>query len=76
MAASPSTPSRFENAAGRDWAWRIHEALVESFIASHPSPPEELLLDQSAGITYHPAWGEFFSSLLGSFAAGSSMIRA
>ena len=46
--ASPSTLSRFENAAGRDWAWRIHEALVEDFIASHAKPPEELILDFDA----------------------------
>ncbi len=46
--ASPSTLSRFENAAGRDWAWAIHEALVEDFIASHPEAPEELILDFDA----------------------------
>ena len=38
--ASPSTLSRFETAAGRDWAWAIHEALVEDFIASHPEAPK------------------------------------
>ena len=46
--ASPSTLSRFETAAGRDWAWAIHEALVEDFIASHPEAPEELILDFDA----------------------------
>ena len=46
--ASPSTLSRFENAAGRDWAWSIHEALVEGFIASHSEAPEELILDFDA----------------------------
>ncbi len=46
--ASPSTLSRFENAAGRDWAWAIHEALVEDFIASHREAPEELILDFDA----------------------------
>ena len=46
--ASPSTLSRFENAAGRDWAWSVHEALVEDFIASHSEPPEELVLDFDA----------------------------
>ena len=46
--ASPSTLSRFENAAGRDWAWAIHEALVADFIASHREAPEELILDFDA----------------------------
>ncbi len=46
--ASPSTLSRFENAAGRDWAWHVHEALVETFIASHSAPPKELILDFDA----------------------------
>ena len=46
--ASPSTLSRFENAAGRDWAWSIHAALVEGFIASHSEAPEELILDFDA----------------------------
>ena len=46
--ASPSTLSRFENTADRSSAWRIHEVLVESFIASHPAAPEELILDFDA----------------------------
>ena len=46
--AIPSTLSRFENAAGRDWAWNIHEVLVEDFIASHSEAPEELILDFDA----------------------------
>lgn len=46
--ASPSTLSRFENAADRNWAWHIHEALVDHFIASHSRPPKELVLDFDA----------------------------
>ena len=46
--ASPSTLSRFENAADRSSAWRIHEVLVEGFIASHPAAPEALILDFDA----------------------------
>jgi len=46
--ASPSTLSRFENAAGRDWAKSIHEVLVNNFIASHLESPEELILDFDA----------------------------
>ncbi len=46
--ASPSTLSRFENTADRSSAWRVHEVLVEAFIASHSAPPEELILDFDA----------------------------
>ncbi len=46
--ASPSTLSRFENAADRSSAWRVHEVLVEGFIASFDAPPEELILDFDA----------------------------
>jgi hypothetical protein len=46
--ASPSTLCRFENRADRVWAWAIHEALVEQFIASFEDPPEELVLDFDA----------------------------
>lgn len=46
--ASPSTLSRFENNAEREWAWHIHEAMVEHFIASYSRPPQELILDFDA----------------------------
>lgn len=46
--ASPSTLSRFENAADRNWAWSIHEALLEDFINAHTQAPEELILDFDA----------------------------
>lgn len=46
--ASPSTLSRFENAADRSWAWGVHEVLVERFIASFDAAPEELILDFDA----------------------------
>ena len=46
--ASPSTLSRFENTADRAWAWSVHEAMVEHFIASHTQPPKELVLDFDA----------------------------
>ena len=44
----PAALSRFENAADRSWAWRIHEILLETFIASFETPPEELILDFDA----------------------------
>ena len=46
--ASPSTLSRFENAADRAWAWGIHEVLLERFVASFATPPAELVLDFDA----------------------------
>jgi hypothetical protein len=46
--ASPSTLSRFENAADRSAAWAIHEVLMERFIASFAGPPTELILDFDA----------------------------
>ena len=46
--ASAPTLCRFENAAGRDWAWTMHEALVDTFIASFARPPEEIVLDFDA----------------------------
>ena len=46
--ASPSTLSRFENSADGSWAWSFHEALVEVFIASHDTAPDELILDFDA----------------------------
>lgn len=46
--ASPSTLSRFENAADRRWAWHVHEVMMEAFIASHSEAPAELVLDFDA----------------------------
>jgi hypothetical protein len=46
--ASAPTLCRFEHAAGRDWAWTMHEALVDTFIASFAGPPEEIVLDFDA----------------------------
>ena len=33
--ASPASLCRFENRADREWAWALHEVLIETFIASH-----------------------------------------
>ncbi len=46
--ASAPTLCRFENRADRRTAWTMQEVLVERFIASHASPPEELILDFDA----------------------------
>lgn len=44
LASSP-TLCRWENRADRPQAWRMHEVLVERFIASPPQPPQRLILD-------------------------------
>jgi len=46
--ASPSTVGRLDRAADRAWAWAAHVSMVETFIASFASPPEELVLDFDA----------------------------
>ena len=46
--ASASTLCRFEQRAGRAEAVRLHEVLVEQFIASYKRPPKRLILDFDA----------------------------
>lgn len=46
--ASASTVGRLDRAADRHWAWAAHAGLVETFIASFDSAPEELILDFDA----------------------------
>ncbi len=46
--ASPSTLCRFENRSNRAVAWKIHEVLLNQFIASFDDPPAELILDFDA----------------------------
>jgi len=46
--ASSATLCRWENRADREVAWRIHEVMLERFIASFDTPPEELILDFDA----------------------------
>lgn len=60
--ASPSTLSRFENAADRRWAWLIHEVLVDGFIASFDAAPMELVLDFDAtdDVVHGHQEGRFF----------------
>lgn len=54
--ASPSTLCRLENAALRRDLARMAETLVETFIASYPAPPEQIVLDFDA--TDDPLHGE------------------
>jgi len=46
--ASPPTLCRLENRVGRAALARLAAALVEQFIAAHPVPPAELVLDFDA----------------------------
>jgi hypothetical protein len=46
--SSPPTLCRLENRITRSDLVRISKVLVEMFIASHPTPPEELVLDFDA----------------------------
>ena len=54
--ASAPTLCRLENWADRATAWRLHRVLVEQFIASFKSAPEELVLDFDA--TDNPLYGQ------------------
>ena len=46
--ASASTLCRWENRADRATAWRLHEVLIDQFIASFHRPPKRLILDFDA----------------------------
>ncbi len=48
LLASSPTVCRFENRATPKWAWEGHKVLVETFISSFKTPPEELILDFDA----------------------------
>ena len=54
--ASAPTLCRLENRATRAAAWAIHEVIVDRFIASFATPPEELVLDFDA--TDDPLYGK------------------
>jgi len=54
--ASASTLCRFENQADRESAWRLHEVLVDQFVASFKRAPKKLILDFDA--TDDPVHGE------------------
>ena len=54
--ASAPTLCRLEKWADKATAWRLHEVLVDQFIASFKSAPEELVLDFDA--TDNPLYGQ------------------
>lgn len=54
--ASAPTLCRLENWSERQAAWGLHQVLVDQFIASFKSAPEELILDFDA--TDNPLYGQ------------------
>ena len=54
--ASAPTLCRLEKWADKATAWRLHEVLVEQFIASFKTAPQELVLDFDA--TDNPLYGQ------------------
>lgn len=54
--AGASTLCRWENRANRESAWALHRVLLDQFIASFKTPPDELILDFDA--TDDPVHGE------------------
>ena len=67
--ASPSTFSRWENAATRASFLRMHQVFVEQFLAAHRRPPKEIVLDFDA--TDDPVHGtqeeRFFHGFYGNY---------
>ena len=67
--ASPSTFSRWENAATRASFRRIHQVFLEQFLAAHRRPPKEIVLDFDA--TDDPVHGtqeeRFFHGFYGNY---------
>jgi hypothetical protein len=46
--ASPSTHSRFENRVDSKAIFELHEILVDTFLDSYDTPPDEIILDYDA----------------------------
>lgn len=67
--ASSSTLCRFEQRFDRTQAVKIHQAMVEMFIASFNSPPDELVLDFDATDTpvHGKQQGRFFHGYYDSY---------
>jgi len=67
--ASSSTLCRSENRANRKIAIEIHKQIVEAFIASHTSPPKELILDFDAtdNLVHGEQESRFFHGYYGAY---------
>ena len=66
---SRSTLCRFEQQADRALMWRIHEQMVEQFIASYEKPPESIILDFDAtdDAVHGRQEGRFFHGYYGQY---------
>ena len=60
--ASSATLCRWENRADREAAWKLHEVLVDQFIASFKRAPKKLVLDFDAtdDVVHGKQEGRFF----------------
>jgi hypothetical protein len=60
--ASSATLCRWENRADREAAWKLHEVLVDQFIASFKRAPKKLVLDFDAtdDVVHGSQEGRFF----------------
>lgn len=67
--AHSSTLCRLENRSDRSWAWAFHKALFETFVARHPRPPKELILDFDAtdDLVHGLQEGRFFHGYYGNY---------
>ena len=59
--ASSSTLCRLENQADRASAVALHQVLIEQFIASYSSPPEEIGFDATDDLIHGEQEGRFFN---------------
>lgn len=66
---SPSTLCRLENRISRQTIWRLHEVLVDQFLGSYATPPEEITLDLDAtdDPTHGDQEGRFFHGYYGHY---------
>jgi hypothetical protein len=76
--ASAPTLCRLEKWADRATAWRLHQVLVEQFIASFKRAPEELVLDFDAtdNPLHRQQEGRFFHGYYDSYFQSSHLSRA
>ena len=67
--ASPSTFSRWENAATRASSVRMHQVFIEQYLAAHRRPPKEIVLDFDAtdDLVHGTQEGRFFHGFYGNY---------
>jgi len=67
--AHPTTLGRLERRSQKEWAWAIHQVLLDHFIASFDRPPKELVLDFDAtdDAVHGKQEGRFFHGYYGHY---------